>query len=62
MNDYNTTVFANGNIAHWRLRDHDCNRFKVYLLSSGNDIDFGDIDIDDCDGEEFATAMRLIGQ
>lgn len=62
-NQYNTTVFANGQVIRWRMRDADCNRFKVCLTPAQSEyIDADQFDPDDCWGEDFVTICRLISE
>lgn len=58
---YNTTVFRNGRVIQWRMRDGDYNRFKVLLDEDLEEVisERYEIDSDDCGGDDFATIMRM---
>lgn len=63
MPNYHTIVFASGRVLQFRMRDATCNRFKVCLEFTQEEQEglFG-FDIDDCNGEEFATICRIMSE
>ena len=57
--EYKTICLGAGKTITFRLRDLATNRFEIIRTALIDDLICG-IDIDDCDGEQFATVVRIL--
>jgi len=67
MVQVNTTVFANGQVLQWQVRNDDERWFKVYLTIKQLEYirihsPAAELMIKYCPGDTFATIMRLVSK